>query len=92
MCRITDLRNKEVINIKDGSRLGCVYDAEFDICTAKIVAIIVPGSSCFFGLFGRDEDYVIPWKDIEKIGDDIILVCYDIPHYIKNKKKCNIFK
>lgn len=91
MCRITDLRNKEVINIKDGCRLGCVYDAEFDICTAKIVAIIVPGASGFFGLFGREEDYIIPWGDIEKIGDDIILVCYDVPHYIKNKKKNKLF-
>ena len=87
MCRITDLRNKEVINITDGSRLGCVYDAEFDVCTAKIVAIIVPGPAKFFGLFGRDEDYIIPWDNIEKIGDDIILVCYNIPHYIKKKKK-----
>jgi YlmC/YmxH family sporulation protein len=91
MCRITDLRSKEVINIKDGCRLGCVYDAEFETCSGHIVAIIVPGPARFFGLFGRDDDFVIPWGNIEKIGDDIILVCYDIPHHIKKKKKYQLF-
>ena len=27
-CCVTDLRDKEVINLKDGCRLGCVCDAE----------------------------------------------------------------
>ena len=31
--RICDLREKEVINICDGERLGFVEDVEFDLCT-----------------------------------------------------------
>lgn len=87
MCRITDLRNKDVINIKDGCRLGCVIDIEFDICSGKICAIVVPGPCRFFGFFGRDEDIVIPWCDIDKIGDDIILVCIELHHFIKKRKR-----
>ena len=40
-CRITDLRCKEVINGKDGCRLGCVDDVEIDTKNAKLVAIII---------------------------------------------------
>ena len=37
--RICDLREKEVINICDGERLGFVEDVEFDLCTGKITHI-----------------------------------------------------
>ncbi len=74
MARMTDLRCKEVISLKSGCRLGYVCDLEIDLHCGEILAIIVPGRLKFFGFFGREEDYIIPWKDIERIGDDIILV------------------
>ena len=37
-------------------------------------ALIVFGPCRFFGLFGRGEDYYIPWECIQKFGDDIILI------------------
>ncbi|MBQ3403883.1 MAG: YlmC/YmxH family sporulation protein [Oscillospiraceae bacterium] len=73
-CRIADLRCKEVINIKDGLRLGFVCDVILNTATGCILAIVVPGMCRFFGLLGRDEDYVIPWECIRRIGDDIILI------------------
>lgn len=45
--RICDLREKEVINICDGERLGFVEDVEFDLCTGKITHIIIPGPCKF---------------------------------------------
>ena len=36
ICRFDDLRCKEIINIKTGSKLGYPDDIEFDTCTAKI--------------------------------------------------------
>ncbi|MDR3311415.1 MAG: YlmC/YmxH family sporulation protein [Oscillospiraceae bacterium] len=73
-CRITDLRYKEVINVNTGMRLGCVTDALFELNSGRIVALIVPGACRFLGLFGRGDDYVIPWECIKRVGDDIILV------------------
>ncbi len=73
-CRFTDLRCKEVININDGCRLGYVGDAELRLPEGEITAIIVPGPARFFGLFGRGEEYCIPWNCIKRIGDDIILI------------------
>jgi type I restriction enzyme S subunit len=40
----------------------------------KLTAIIVPGPCRFFGLWGRRDDYVIPWHCIRKMGPDIVLV------------------
>ena len=74
MERIADLQCKEVVNITDGCRLGYVSDVELDILTGKVVAIVVPGKCRFFGLFGRADDYVIPWQCIRRFGEDIILV------------------
>ena len=72
--RICDLREKEVINIKDCCRLGCVCDVDIDCKSGCIVALIVPGPGKFCTFFGRDSEFIIPWECIRQIGDDIILV------------------
>ncbi len=74
LCRIQDLRNKEVVCVKDGSLLGPVCDIEFDIDTANVISIIVLGRPRLFGIMGRDDDLVIPWSEIEIIGEDTVLV------------------
>lgn len=72
--RITDLHCKEVVCVTDGSRLGFVSDVEVELPEGRVCAIVVPGRCRFWGLFGRQEDFVIPWRYICRIGDDIILV------------------
>ncbi len=78
-CRMGDLRNKEVINMKDGSRVGFVSDVEIDTRTAQLTAVVIYGRLRWFGLLGREPDAVIPWKDITLIGDDTVLVDYQLP-------------
>ena len=73
MQTVADLQRKEVININDGTRLGYVYDIEFDIEKGTITALRVPGKPPL-SIFGKREDYVVPWSAVKKIGDDIILV------------------
>jgi len=77
MNRTSDFREKEVINIKDGRRLGFVCDVEINLESGKIEAIVIPGDRRWFGLVGKDDEYVIPWDRIKKIGEDIILVELD---------------
>ena len=79
MVKASDFRQKEVINIYDGKRLGYVCDVDIDMVKGVLNAIIVPGNGKVLGLFGKDDDYVIPWNKIKTIGDDIILVDYSIP-------------
>lgn len=79
LCRMGDLRSKEVINTKDGSRLGYVCDLELDPKTGGLTAVVIYGRLRLFGLLGREPDLVIPWGDIALIGDDTLLVHYTPP-------------
>ena len=74
MCYFSELRYKEVIDIHTGYRLGYVCDVELDDREGCISSLVTPGRPRFFGLFGREEDYVLPWQNIKCMGEDIILV------------------
>lgn len=73
-CRVTELRYKELIDIRDGARYGCVGDVELDTATGQIKALVVYGRLRLFGLLGKEEDVVFPWSAVKRFGEDIILV------------------
>ena len=72
-CSTCELRDKEVINLCDGRRLGYISDFELELCSGRITAICVPGEMGCFG-FKKGEEIVIPWENIQRIGEDAILV------------------
>ena len=76
----SELKCKDVVNLRDCRKMGHVIDFEFDECTGCIIKIMVPGvdgKNCFKRLIGCDTEYVICYGDIKQIGPDIILV--DVP-------------
>lgn len=77
MNRAYSLRQKEVINVLDGTRLGFVSDVEINLADGRIEGIVIPGQTRLFGLLGKDNEYIIPWDNIIKVGEDIILVEMD---------------
>lgn len=77
MIRLSELRYKEVINECTCKRLGCIEDLEFDERCGQICAVIIPGQSRCFGLFGKEEEFIIPFRCIRQIGPDIVLVEVD---------------
>ena len=85
LSRFSDFRYKEVINVRSGQRLGYVCDALFTTQEGRITALVVPGKAKYFGMFGREEDYVLPWECISRIGDDLILV--ESEHGIRREKR-----
>lgn len=70
----SELKRKEVINIRDCRSLGRVSDLEFDECGGCICKIIVSDGCKCFSLFSTDKIFEICFKDIRQIGPDIILV------------------
>lgn len=72
--RISELRCKEIINVADGSRYGYMGDAEIDLESGRVKALVAPGRLRFFGLLGREEDKIFPWESVRRVGEDIILV------------------
>lgn len=76
MVKISEFQIKDVVNVSDGKRLGNIGDIEINLTTGKIDAVVISGNGRVLGFFGKDEDIVIPWKNIIKIGQDVILVRY----------------
>ena len=83
--RIAELMYTEIINVANGHRLGFVGDVEFDCAGGRVSALIVPGPCRFFGLFGREDDYVLPFECISRIGEDIILI--EMPEECRRAKR-----
>ncbi|MBP3793743.1 MAG: YlmC/YmxH family sporulation protein [Ruminococcus sp.] len=77
ICSFSGLRNKEVVDLRSGMKLGFVDDAELDTVSGKIVSLVVYGKPRAFGIMGRDDDIVIKCTDIQLIGEDIILVDFE---------------
>ena len=78
-CSIAELRNKEVICKLNGTRIGNVDDVELDVNSGRLVSIIIYGKNRIMGMFGKADDFVIPWEDIDVIGEDTILVKCECP-------------
>ncbi len=72
--RIAELRDRQVICVKNGALLGTVGDIELDIETGRLASIVIFGKTKGFGLLGREDDIIISWDDIEIIGTETILV------------------
>lgn len=89
--RIEDLCRKDVININDGSRLGNISDVEIDMESGKVTGLVIYGRLKIFGLFGREDDVVVPWSDISKIGEDIVLVTFNLPFHRRPKPRRAFF-
>ncbi len=86
-----ELKSKEVINIIDGARLGRVGDLVFDLPSGRINGFIVPGRSSFLGLIKNTNNSIyIPFNQICKIGEDVILVeLYITSAKVKTLKQSN---
>lgn len=71
---LSDLQNKDLINIIDGKKIGNIIDAKFNIETGYIEKLVIEPSKSLFSL--KSNALEIEYKDINKIGEDVILVNY----------------
>ena len=72
--KTSELRQKEVINIKTGKRLGNIIDYDIDLRSGRILGVSIPVQGKFSILSKNDQDIFISWEKIKKIGDDVILI------------------
>lgn len=78
MLKISDFQSKDIVNLSDGRLLGHISDLDINLETGKVDAIIIGGGR-MMGLFNREEELIIPWKNIVKIGSDVVLVRHHGP-------------
>ena len=72
--RLSDLQNKNIVNVNDGKNIGSIIDVTIDEASGNIVSFIIEPNKNFFKFFNRGSDTEIDWHSITKIGEDVILV------------------
>lgn len=87
-----DLRDKSVVNIKDGVNFGRVDDVIIDSESAKVVSLVIYGKKKLFGLLGREPDFLVSWSDIKIIGSDVVLISVDVLQNAQTSSKKNFIK
>lgn len=71
---LSQLRQMEIIDIREGRRLGFISDIIFNEDFTKIDSLVMPISSGIFSFFKKKEELQIKWSQIKTIGIDIILI------------------
>jgi len=71
--RLSDLQNKDIVNISDGKKIGSIIDINID-SSGNMKGLVVEEGHSFPNFFGSKNEIEISWERIEKIGEDVILV------------------
>ena len=72
--RLSDLQNKDIVNTMDGRNVGNIIDVKIDQLTGAIVSLVVEPNKKMLSFMNRGVEEEISWKNIERIGEDFILV------------------
>ncbi|MGE5455605.1 MAG: YlmC/YmxH family sporulation protein [Ignavibacteriales bacterium] len=71
--RLSDLQHKDVVNVTDGKKIGNIIDISINL-DGNMNSLIVEKSKFFISMFSTKDEVEIKWSQIEKIGEDVILV------------------
>ncbi|MBM7095854.1 MULTISPECIES: YlmC/YmxH family sporulation protein [Alteribacter] len=74
MLKISDIQSKDIVNLADGRLLGHISDLDINLTTGRVEALIIGGGKVMNLFGGKDQEVVIPWNNVIKIGSDVILV------------------
>ena len=69
--RLSELQSKKIISINNGKNIGSIIDVVIE--NGQIEALIIESSKGLFNI-NKDLDMKIYWDEIEKIGEDVILI------------------
>lgn len=71
--RLSDLQNKDIVNMIDGRKIGNIIDININL-EGKMESLIVEKSKFLVSMFSTKDEIEVKWDKIEKIGEDVILV------------------
>ena len=73
---MSDLQNKDIVNIIDGKKIGNIIDARFNVATGTIEKLIIEPSKSLFSI--KNTSIELEFNRIKKIGEDVILIEYSL--------------
>ncbi|CQR47780.1 PRC-barrel domain protein [Paraliobacillus sp. PM-2] len=74
MVTLTNMQLKEIILVESGEKIGMIVDLDINEEKGIITHLIVAAKNKVIPLFGKQEEIIIPWKDIVTVGSDVILI------------------
>lgn len=72
--RLSDLQSKDIVNTIDGRNIGNIIDVKIDEKTGAILSLVVEPNKKVMSFMNRGMDTEVAWNNIERIGEDVILV------------------
>ena len=70
--RLSDLQDKDVVDLKSGIKVGNIIDIKIDM-NGTVTSLILERKR-FSKLFMSNDEVDIPFNKITKIGEDVILI------------------
>lgn len=71
--RLSEIQDKDVINLVSGIKIGNIIDIKVDNETGKIDSLVLERRR-IGKFFSTGEELEVKWEQIKKIGEDVILV------------------
>jgi len=72
--RLSELQNKNLVNVSNGKNIGNIIDVNIDYQSGNIKSFIIESKGSILTFLNKDNDMEVKWNDIQKIGEDVILV------------------
>ena len=72
--KLSELQKKDIVNIKNGKKIGKIIDVEFDINTGYLIRFVIEKPFLVKNLFNIEEVITIKFTQIKKLGEDVILI------------------
>lgn len=72
--RLSELQNKNLVNVSNGKNIGNIIDVNIDYQSGNIKSFIIESKESILTFLNKDNDMEVKWNDIQKIGEDVILV------------------
>ena len=75
--RLSDLQSKDIVNVQDGKKIGNIVDIKINE-QGDMEGLVVEQTKFLISMFSSRNEIEIKWNQIEKIGEDVILVNFSI--------------
>lgn len=72
--KLSELQKKDIINIKDGKKIGKIIDVYFDESSGYMIKFVIEKTHFVRNIFSNTDEIVIKFSQIKKMGEDVILI------------------
>ncbi len=72
--KLSELQKKDIVNIKNGKKIGKIIDVEFDQNNGYMIKFIIERTHFIKSLFTQNDEISIKFTQIKKMGEDVILI------------------